>query len=179
MTDDNWIGIFTDEERQEIRRLTPDIQYPPMPADMTKFIIDIPETEDLAAIFNYLENTPLDFKTEKHLLWLKHTIQNAIYLLEQKYLPITDQQEEDICTHVWKFVMDAFNSSKLTAKQQKSSSASRAAISKKRKIAMNDPIQRQQHALIPDITIFYGSQAYAIIEAAKNTGRYKAAFWNL
>ncbi|KAG1058712.1 hypothetical protein G6F42_028564 [Rhizopus arrhizus] len=66
--------------------------------------------------------------------------------------------------------MDAFSSSKLAAKQQKKvSSALRAAISKKRKIAiMNDPIQRQQHALIPDTTISYGcSQAYAIIEAVK------------
>ncbi|CAO0801196.1 unnamed protein product [Mucor circinelloides] len=168
--DDKWIGISTPEERQEICRLTPAIQYPPILADMTKFIIDIPETEDLDANYNYLENTPLDFKTEKHSLWLKHTIQNAIYLLEQKYLPITkNQQEEDICTHVWKFFMDAFNSSKLAAKQQKLSSALRAAISKKRKIAiMNDPIQRQQQALIPDTTIYYGcSQAYAIIEAVK------------
>ncbi|KAL7322413.1 hypothetical protein PS15p_212033 [Mucor circinelloides] len=165
--DDNWIDIFTPEERQEIRRLTPAIQYPSMPADMTNFMINIPDTEDLPAIYNYLENIPLDFKTQQHLLWLKHTIQNAIVLIEHKYLPITNQQEEDICTHVWKFIGDAFNSSKLTVKQQKASSASRAVFNKKRRIAMRNPIQRQQHALIPDISIYNGSQTYAVIEAAK------------
>lgn len=119
----------------------------------------------MPAIYNYLENIPLDLKTQQHLLRLKHTIQIAIVLIEHKYLPITNQQ--DICIHVWKFIGDAFNSSKLTVKQQKASSAPRAVSNKKRRIAMGNPIQRQQHTLIPDISIYNGSQTYAVIEAAK------------
>ncbi|GAN02593.1 hypothetical protein MAM1_0024d02037 [Mucor ambiguus] len=167
--DANWIDIFTLEERNEIRQLTPAIEYPPMPADMINFIINIPDTKDLATIYNHLEKTPLDFNTQKHLLWLKHTFQNAIDLIDQKYLPITNQQEEDIYTLVWKFIGDAFttNGSNLTAKQQQLSSVFKAANNKKRKIAMNEPIERQKYALIPDMTIYHGSQAYAVLEAAK------------
>ncbi|KAL9555727.1 hypothetical protein MBANPS3_002224 [Mucor bainieri] len=173
--DDNWIDIFTLQERQEIAHVIPPILLPNMPSDMVNFLIDIPDTEDLTLIYNHLENMPLDYNSQKHLLWLKHGIQNAIELIDQQYLPITTQQEEDICFSVWKFVKDvifgehnAFKCSKLTAKQQISSTASKEAICKKRKIAMTEPIQRQKHALVPDISILYGSQTYAIIEAAKS-----------
>ncbi|KAL0140078.1 hypothetical protein V8B55DRAFT_1503950 [Mucor lusitanicus] len=145
--DDNWIDIFTPEERREITLAIPPIELPSMPSDMVNFLIDIPDTEDLTVIYNHLENTPLDYNSQNHLLWLKHSIQNAI--------------------DVWKFVNDAFRCSKLTAKQQISSTASKEAVCKKRKIAMTEPIQRQKHALVPDISILYGSQTYAIIEAAK------------
>ncbi|GAN10038.1 hypothetical protein MAM1_0315d09572 [Mucor ambiguus] len=165
--DDNWIDIFTLEERLEIILAIPSIELPSMPSDMVNFLINIPDTEDLTVIYNYLENTPLDYNSQNHLLWLKHSIQNAIELIDQKYLPITTQQEEDICFSVWKFVDDAFKCSKLTAVQQISSTASKEAICKKRKIAMTEPIQRQRHALVPDISILCGLQTYAIIEASK------------
>lgn len=165
--DDNWIGIFTIEERQEIAHAIPPILLPNMPSHMVNFLIDIPDTEDLTLVYNHLENIPLDYSSEKHLLWLKHGIQNAIKLIDQKYLSIKTQQE-DISFSVWKFVKDAFKCSKLTAKQQISSTASKEAISKKLKIAITEPIQRQKNSLIPDISILYGSQTYAIIEAAKS-----------
>lgn len=136
-------------------------------------MIEIPDTESLVDIFNHLESKPLDYNTQKHLLWVKRSIQDAIYLIDNNYLPINDQSEEDICTQVWKFVGNAFATGKLTARKQKPSSASKEAIHKKRKIALFNATNKQQHSLIPDMTTSHGSQEYAIIEVAKTDNNIK------
>lgn len=84
---------------------------------MIDFLKAIPNTTDLPTIFDFLEAKPLSFSSQKHLLWLKNSIQNAIYLIENHYLPLSDQSEEDICSQVWQFVVNAFNVGKLTAKR--------------------------------------------------------------
>ncbi|GAN10043.1 hypothetical protein MAM1_0315d09577 [Mucor ambiguus] len=173
MVDDNWGDIFSNAERSEIERLVSAINYHPLPDDMADFLRAIPSTEDLTIMFNHLESIVLDYKTEKHLLWLKYSFLNAIYLIDNHYLPITDQSEEDLCGRVWRFLGDAFNTGKLVAKKQKSSAASKEANYKKRKLAMMEAAVRQKSPLIPDISICHGSQEYAIIEVAKSDNNLK------
>ncbi|KAL9552846.1 hypothetical protein MBANPS3_003571 [Mucor bainieri] len=155
------------QETIELANAIPLIDLPPLPSDMTNFLIDIPDTPNLPVIYNHLENCPLDYNTQQHLLWLKHSFQNGIDVIEKNYPPITNQKEEDICAHLWNFIDQAFKIGTLKAKRQSSTTVSKEAISKKRKMTMVEPTPPQQHALIPDITIVHGSQTYAIIEAAK------------
>lgn len=151
LTDKNWQEEFSKEEKDEINSLIlSTITYPPIPDDMIGFLKAISSTVHLPAIFNHLESTPLNYQSRKHLLWLKYSVLNAIYLIGNHYLPISDQSEEDICTHVWKFVADAFNIGKLTAKKQKSSTACKDAIHKNRKVVMMETAEKQQHPMIPD-----------------------------
>lgn len=92
LTDKNWQEEFTKQEKDEISSLIPStITYPPIPDDMIDFLKAIPNTVDLPAIFNHLESTPLNYQSQKHLLWLKYSVLNAIYLIDNHYLPISDQ----------------------------------------------------------------------------------------
>ncbi|KAG1123466.1 hypothetical protein G6F42_010524 [Rhizopus arrhizus] len=66
-----------------------------------------------------------------------------------------------------------FSSSILSFGTEKSSIACKEAINKKRKMSGNDVMERQQHALIPDMTVCYEGQEFAINEAAKSNNNTK------
>lgn len=153
MTDKNCQEELTKEERDETNSLIfSTITYPPIPNDMIDFLKAISlNTVDLPAIFNHLASKSLNYQSLKHSLWLRYSILNAIYLIDNHYLSISDQSEEDIYTQVWEFVADddAFNIGKLTAKKQKSSTACKEAIRKKRKATMMETAEKQKHPMIP------------------------------
>lgn len=167
--DKNWEDVFSEEERAEIDQTVADpIEYPSLPNDMHQFLQNIPNTTDLNEIYRYLEGQLLDPVTQASLVYLKFCLQHAILLFNSNYFPINDRTERDLCANVWYMIGRAFDRSILTFEIEKSSNASREANSKKRKIAANNQMDRQQNALIPDMSISYIKQEYAIIEAAKS-----------
>lgn len=174
LTDDNWKGYFTPQELLELNTYAKaEIEYPALPKEMHDFLASIPHSSNLYHIYRHLEAQQIDLETQPSLAWLKFSLQSAIVLFDSGYFPLKDQNERDICANVWSMIGRCFSSSILLFRTEKSSIACKEAINKKRKMSANDVMERQQHALIPDMTIFYEDQEFAIIEAAKSNNNTK------
>ncbi|KAL7308320.1 hypothetical protein PS15m_012183 [Mucor circinelloides] len=141
-----------EEERAEIgQTATYPIEYTSLPNDMHQFLQNIPHMTDLDEVYRYLEEGQFsDPVTQATLVYLKFCLQHAILLFNANYFPINDRTERDLCANVCR----QMHLEKL--------------IPKKRKIAANNQMEKQQNALVPDMRISYIKQEYAIIEAAKS-----------
>lgn len=134
---------------------------------MHDFLRSIPNTAELNEIYRHSEAQPLDPDADAPLVFLKQSLQNAITLFRAKFLPISDQNERDLCADVWYPIRRAFDNSILKIRMEKSSNACKEMMSRKRKMPGSDRMNKQSSPLIPDMTISHVKQEYAIIEAAK------------
>ncbi|KAL0137483.1 hypothetical protein V8B55DRAFT_1528708 [Mucor lusitanicus] len=174
LADANWCSWFLPDELLELKELVDvEIEYPPLPQDMGEFLRNIPNSSDLHRIYSHLEAQQVSLATQPSLAWLKISLQSAIYLFQGDYFPLSDQNERDIFGNVWTFIGRAFVPSLLKCRSEKASIASKESNNKKRKIAADDCMERQQNAVIPDMVVGFDSQEYAIVEAAKESNNTK------
>ncbi|KAL7311130.1 hypothetical protein PS15m_008932 [Mucor circinelloides] len=174
LADANWCKWFFPDEMLDLKGcIQVEIEYPPLPQDMQEFLKNIPNSSDLRRIYDHLEAQQISLATQPSLAWLKISLQSAIYLFEGDYFPLNDQNERDLCGNVWALIGRAFVPSVLKCRTEKASIASKESNNKKRKMAADECMERQQNALIPDMVIGYDSQEYDIIEAAKENNNTK------
>ncbi|CAO0801195.1 unnamed protein product [Mucor circinelloides] len=174
LADASWCKWFFPNEMLELKGcVEAEIEYPPLPQDMQEFLRNIPNSSDLRRIYDHLEAQQISLATQPSLAWLKISLQSVIYLFEGDYFPLNDQNERDLCNNVWALIGRAFVSSVLKCRTEKASIASKESNNRKRKMAADECMERQQNALIPDMIIGYDSQEYAIIEAAKENNNTK------
>lgn len=171
--DENWgEDYFTESEIEEIKEYLK-IDYHQFPAQMEQFLNDIPKSNDIDEVFNYIRNQDVNPKPDPDLYWLKTNIESIAYMFISDYLPITDQNERDLMRRLWMFIDTEFDSSVLKFRSEKPCYATKIMKNKKRKISVVEKMEKQSHPQIPDMLMFYQNLEFGMAEVAKEEANTK------